>query len=109
MHTLLDEGQSDDSYASALAAQREKIEDAGLTPSARILESLVRRGESFFDFAMRLSRRHRDYFASLPPPTAAFETRLAAEVPDSMRRQAEIEQAPQPPFEDYLRHYYTGA
>ena len=106
---LLDEGQPDDSYTSALAAQRGKIEDAGLTPSARILETLERRGESFFDFAMRLSGRHRDYFASLPPPAAAVETQLAGEVPASTRRQAEIEQSPQPPFEDYLRRYYAGA
>jgi glutamate--cysteine ligase len=105
---VLDEGQPDDSYRSALDAQREKIEDPARTPSARILETLARRRESFFDFALRLSRRHKAYFDSLPPPQPEVGERLAAEARASHERQDEIERAPQPPFEEYLRRYYAG-
>ena len=105
---ILDEGQPDDSYSSALEVQREKIRDPALTPSARVLASLERRNESFFDFALRLSARHRSYFLDLPAPAAAAQSRLADEVTASLRRRAEIEAAGQPPFEDYLRRYYAG-
>ncbi len=106
---LLDEGQPDASYVPALEAQRDKISDPSLTPSARILETLARRKESFFDFAMRLSRRHKAYFEALPPPSPEIEGQLAAEVEASHERRRAIESGPQPDFEDYLRRYYAGA
>lgn len=105
---VLDEGQPDASYGSALEAQRDKVLDPDLTPSARILETLRRRGESFFDFALRLSQRHKAYFASLPPPAPEVEAQLAAEVRASLERRRAIEESPQPAFEDYLRRYYAG-
>jgi glutamate--cysteine ligase len=106
---LLDEGQPAASYASALEAQLEKIVDPALTPSARILATLTRRRESFFEFALRLSERHKAYFASLPPPAAEIEAQLEAEVRASLERRRAIEESPQPPFEAYLRQYYAGA
>lgn len=105
---LLDEDQSDSSYQSALESQCEKIADPARTPSARILAALERRGESFFDFALRLSAGHKAYFAELPSPAPGIERQLADEVPASLARQRDIEDADQPPFEDYLRHYYAG-
>ena len=105
---ILDEGDPAGSYSSALAAQRDKIDDPAATPSARVLESLERRGESFYDFALRLSETHRRYFLELPAPGRRVADELQAEVDASLARRREIEATAQPPFEDYLRHYYSG-
>jgi glutamate--cysteine ligase len=106
---ILDGDQPAASYTSALEAQRDKVADAGLTPSALILETLQTRQESFFEFALRLSERHKAYFAALPPPSREIETQLAVEVTASIERRRRLEESPQAPFEEYLRHYYAGA
>ena len=71
---MLDHGDPSRPYSQALAAQAAKIEDVALTPSARLMTELERRGESFFDLALRMSTTHKAYFLDLYPPN---EERLA--------------------------------
>ena len=53
---LLDRAYGGDAYRNALQLQRRKVEDADLTPSARVLAELQARDESFRDFALQIGR-----------------------------------------------------
>ena len=103
---LLDSGDVEQPYSRSLAAQQAAMEDAELTPSARILRDMRTRGESFFRFAKRLSETHRG--CSLAHPLApSMDARLAAEARASLEEQAAIEASDAISFEEYLHQYFT--
>jgi glutamate--cysteine ligase len=93
-------------YAASLARQHAAVEDADLTPSARILKDMRKEGETFFRFAKRLSETHRDRYLKDPLSMDA-ETRLAAQAEASLRKQAAIEAADTLSFEQYLQRYFA--
>ena len=103
---LLDHGESQSPYRTALEQQRLKIENVELTPSARLLAEMRQNGESFFEFARRMSKVHKDYFLGLYPPNeqrlAAFSTAAA----DSLEAQRSIEAADKVDFDTYLAEYF---
>jgi glutamate--cysteine ligase len=104
---LLDRDDPARSYSAALELQLEKIEDPALTPSARILAEMQLEGESFFHFARRMSRQHREYFAALPPMTPARLAELEAEALRSLEAQQALEAAQAERFEEYLARYFA--
>jgi glutamate--cysteine ligase len=100
------DGVAEGPHRSALRAQQDKVEDPGLTPSARMLAEMRVNKEGFFQFAQRVSESHRDHFLSLPLAAerrALFE-RLREE---SLRRQAEIEAADGIGFDEFLERYFA--
>ncbi|MGD8978191.1 MAG: glutamate--cysteine ligase [Gammaproteobacteria bacterium] len=105
---LLD-ADGDGSYAAALELQREKIIDPRRTPSARILEDMRSSGESFFDFATRLSRDHREYFLQLPELKGERADQFDGEALASLDRQRYIEAADDISFEAFLARYFASA
>jgi glutamate--cysteine ligase len=106
---LLDGDDPARSYSAALDLQIAKIGDAALTPSARILAEMRQEGESFFRFATRMSRQHREYFAALPPLSGARLEELEREAERSRQAQQDMEASETEPFETYLARYFTGA
>ena len=105
---LLDGDDPARSYSAALELQTAKIEDSSLTPSARILAEMRQEGESFFEFARRMSRQHREYFASLPPMSPERLAAFEAEAARSLEAQQALEAAQDEPFEAYLARYFAG-
>lgn len=102
-----DAAHGDDLYRQALASQRAKLEDARLTPSARVLQSLREEQLSFHAFALRQSERHAEWFRSRPLDSAeqaAFEQAAR----DSLAAQAELEASQQGSFEDYVERYMAA-
>jgi glutamate--cysteine ligase len=99
---LLDAGASDRPYGAALAAQRERLRQPLLLPSARQLQELDERGESFQQFGLRLAGEHRAALerAPLPPERRAV---FASEARASLEVQAAIEAAEEGGFDDYLQ------
>lgn len=91
--------------AQSLALQKAKVQDPGLTPSARMLREMGERGEGFFDFAYRVSVQHRSALEarSLSPERQALFERLAEE---SRRRKAEIEATDDLDFDRFLARYF---
>ena len=59
-------------------SRAEKILDSGLTPARRTNE-LRANDESFFDFALRMSKVHQSYFRELYPPNPARLAELREE------------------------------
>lgn len=103
---LLDRGASGKPYSRALAAQRARIEDPELTPSARMFAEMSENEETFFEFALRISQQHHAYFTSLPIDTEKMNFfKQAAEA--SHQRQREIESGNDISFEEYLRGFFA--
>jgi glutamate--cysteine ligase len=104
--SLLDQSHGDDAYSQALRAQRAKVDDAGLTPSAQVLARL-QQGESFSQFALRQSKQHAEYFRSQPlsaQQQAAFEAASAR----SLREQAELEAQEEGDFDSFAAAYQAS-
>ncbi len=57
---LLDTHAGSTEHAKAMAAQRAKIDDVALTPSARVLAAIRENGNSFTAFGLRQSRAHAE-------------------------------------------------
>lgn len=101
---LLDAQSESNDYSRVLAEQRKAINEPDRTPSARILAEMRAHGESFFEFGLRMSEQHRDYFRD-----RALSPELLAQFRDTARQsldeQAKIEASDTLSFDEFLRRY----
>lgn len=104
---LLDEGDERRQYTAALDLQQAKIDEPERTPSARSLEELRTTGESFAQFALRMSHMHKAYFLDLYPPNEQRLAEFRAEAEESLQRQAAIEAADDMTFDQFLADYFA--
>jgi len=89
---LLDQSHGSDVHIQALEAQRAKIADPALTPSAQVLASLKANNETFAQFSFRQSQAHAEYFRSQPlsdEQRAAFEQSVQQSLADQAATEAE--------------------
>jgi len=93
-------------YVDALQAQREKVENIELTPSARVLDELLSRHDSFYDFAREHSRKLADHCQTLEAD-AAIQSRLQAAVKSSVEKQQTLETEDAPEFGAFLKSYFS--
>jgi glutamate--cysteine ligase len=103
---ILDRGDPNRPYSAALATQSAKVEDAALTPSARLMTEL-NAGESFFELALRMSAAHKAYFLDLYPPNDERLREFAEEALESWTAQRRIEESDRGTFEQYLARYFA--
>ncbi|MFJ3482562.1 glutamate--cysteine ligase [Pseudomonas sp. NPDC090202] len=105
---LLDKAQGIDDHAKSLAAQRAKVADPSLTPSAQVLASMTEHKEGFAAFSMRQARAHAENFRSRPlsvEDQTDFETRAR----ESLAQQAEMEQTEEPvDFDTFVGAYQAS-
>lgn len=105
---LLDEEEHGRPYGATLDALSAAITDPEQTPSARVLAQMRERGESFQDFALRMSRQHAELFrARRLEGTRAKEFRREAE--ESLREQQCIEGGDRLSFDEFLQNYFAQA
>jgi glutamate--cysteine ligase len=103
---LLDRNEANAPYSAATEAQRAKLADPDLTPSARILAAMRERKIPFFRFSMDQGFAHRAHFEALPlSPTEG--ARFQQEVVDSLAAQQAIEAADELDFDTFLQQYLT--
>jgi len=100
---LLDDGEG---YVAAVDAQREAAERPEATPSARLLDAMRVRGESFFDHVRGIADRHREHFLALPVDPER-EAELDALAAASLAEQAALEENEAMSFGEYLRRYFS--
>ncbi len=62
----LDALQGGDAHARSVQVQRAKLADASLTPSARVLQTMRDKQQSFLAFGLEQSEAHAAYFRSRP-------------------------------------------
>ncbi|AKJ67442.1 glutamate--cysteine ligase [Pandoraea thiooxydans] len=108
----LDAQRGDGAVGASLVEQQAKLDDASLTPSAHVLQALRDVGGdgqgAFFNFAMRCTREHAQYFRShaLPSDLQAQFVEMAAV---SLREQAQLEQTQTGDFDAFVAAYHAGA
>lgn len=105
---VIDQGGSSDTYAAAVKAMRNLVEEPDATPSARMLFELRAADCSFFDFALSVSRGHRDYFRSIAALDAGRKQMLEQEARESIDRQRAIEDADEISLDEYLDRYFAA-
>jgi len=105
---LLDEGDPERHYTTALDVQAAKVHDVSLTPSARSLLEMRTNEESFFNFALRMSALHKSYFLELYSPNESRQDEFAAEAEASLREQSRVEASDTLSFDDYLTRYFAA-
>jgi glutamate--cysteine ligase len=102
---LLDSGNEVHVYCDSLQQQRLKIEDPDRTPSARLLAEMIEKREEFFEFSLRMSMQHQQWFASRPLD-ADKQARFEAVARESIERQHAIERADDIPFDKFMQNYF---
>lgn len=102
---ILDAAHGTQAYSQAIMHERQKLADAELTYSARVLRELKQRGCSFFQFARQAAETQAAHFRQRPLAPAR-ETEFAAGAAASLREQAQIEQADTLSFPAFLESYF---
>jgi glutamate--cysteine ligase len=105
---LLDGGDLQRPYTTALDAQAAKVHEPSLTPSARTLLEMRTSGESFFNFALRMSAVHKGYFLELHSPNEALQEEFVREAEESLREQSRVEDSDTLDFDQYLARYFAA-
>lgn len=90
-------------YRAAVVAQRSKLADASLTPSAQLLAALLK-GQSFAELSLDLARQHRDYFKT-QPRSAKIQSDFELQTQGSLQKQRELETSDTVSFDDFLANY----
>ena len=105
---LLDGDDLQRPYTTALDAQAAKVHEPSLTPSARTLLEMRTSGESFFNFALRMSAVHKGYFLELHSPNEALQEEFVREAEESLREQSRVEDSDTLDFDQYLARYFAA-
>jgi glutamate--cysteine ligase len=104
--SLLDESYETTDYTAAVDAQRVKLDNPELLPSARILDDMKESGQTFFRLAMSLAQGHKERYAQVQLPEA-WTAQMQADVAESHQQQRDVEAADDVDFETYLARYYA--
>ena len=103
---ILDTGEIDQAYSTALETQRDAVMDPDRTPSAKMLAEMRKNRESFHEFARRISEEHYDYYNAIRLSDEQLEF-FSAESRRSWERQRQIEESDDTPFDEYLYRYFA--
>ena len=103
---LLDTTHGSGDYISSLEHQLAKVADTELTPSARVLREMHERELPFFRLAMSYSEQWAQYYRERPLPPDE-QARFEHETLRSLQAQAEIEQADDIGFDEYLQNFFA--
>jgi len=91
-------------HVRALEALRPRIADASLTPSARVLQTMHDKQQSFHAFALDVSLRHAEHYRRNPLP-ADEEREMQALAAKSLEEQAAIERNETESFDAFVAAY----
>lgn len=105
---LLDQEHGTGCHTSSMHTQLQKLHDATLTPSARVLQAMSEHGNSFHQFGLHQSKQHAAYFKASPPNSE--ESHTFKELADkSLAEQAHLEQEQTGSFDDYVAAYLASS
>ena len=104
--TVFDKSLSANYFTEALSEQRAKIEDASLTPSAKIIAALKANEEPFFDYALRLAENAKQSILATSLEQDVID-RYYAVATESFDRQRKIEESDDTDFDTFLERYFN--
>lgn len=105
---LLDAKRNDGAYAKALAAQKDKLMDVEMTPSARVLSAIREENGSFMNFSLRQSMAHAEHFHARPL-SVEEAAHFNMQVQESLDKQEQVERAQTGDFDHFVMLYQAGA
>ncbi len=103
---ILDEGKTDNPYSKAVKQQLSVVQDAELTPSAKILKGMRENKQPFGSFGLKTSKCYKQYFAQ----NKLDETRTQQfdEMTEiSFKKLKEIEANDSISFDEFLSNYFS--
>jgi glutamate--cysteine ligase len=100
----LDALGGNDDHMRALTALRPRIADASLTPSARVLQIMRDKHQSFDEFALEWSTRHAESFRARPLSTDE-ERKMEELAAKSLVEQVEVESRDTESFDAFVAAY----
>ena len=101
----LDGAQGTDAHRRAIDEAAARLADPETTPSAQVLREMHESfADSYVDFALARSVRHRQEILARPFP-ADTAARLAALAEESLAQQRSIEDGDRVPFEEFRQQY----
>lgn len=103
---LLDKEHKTQDYSRSVSAQRGKILDPSLTPSARVLREMQESELPFFRLAMRYSQQWASHFQA-SELSQEVRQKYQDEATQSLIDQEAIEKADAVAFEQYLAKFYS--
>jgi len=104
---LYGQALEDHEYKSAVDAQRAKVENPALTPSAKLLDTLQSQHLSFQQYALQTSRSHADNLRriGLSPEELKF---AHAQVKQSIDEQKSLELDETESFDEYVARFHQA-
>ncbi len=103
--SLLDELEGQDHYTASVYAQRKKIDNSALTPSAKIVSHLQDNQQAYFWFALQQSQNAAKMFKRRPLSDNQLATYFDL-AKQSHQHQQDIESADTLSFDQHLHHYF---
>lgn len=103
--SMLDSDRDDTAYMDAWHKQDEKVKEPGATPSAQVLETMLAEKETFFDYTLRMSNQHHEYFKQQSISDEVMKS-MDAMVEESHLAQTEREASDDKNFDEYLSEYF---
>ncbi len=104
---LLDRVHLMSEYSLAVEAQREKLAEQAVTPSARMLAALEESGMEYTEWVMDKSREHRQTFLAMTSDPAILQD-LAVTAEQSRQEQQQLEAADAADFDAFLAAYLAN-
>ncbi|MFK5913687.1 MAG: glutamate--cysteine ligase [Woeseiaceae bacterium] len=103
---LLDDAYETSDYSDSLNKQKQAVENPDLTPSAKMLVEMRENGEGFYQYAMRMSKKHHQEFLNndLTDTKKRFFTDLSK---TSLDKQHQLEAEDTLPFPLFLEKYFS--
>jgi glutamate--cysteine ligase len=104
---LLADNLNDSSYLEALEAQRAKVRDPDLTPSAKVLQTLRAKKLSFHDYALQLSAHHAASLRQIGLSDAEA-ARAENQANTSILEQLRLEASDTESFDEYVARFHQA-
>ena len=92
-------------YQQVVARAWQQVDDPALTLSAQILDEMSSKQQSFWQLALRYSRKWHQQHLDLPMSDTIWET-MTQDAASSLQRQTEIESHESESFDAYLSQFY---
>ena len=101
----LDQANNNQQHSNSVIREKQKLNNAELTPSAQILADMRAQDVTFYQLAANLSTFHQQHFEQCP--LGEQGSVLAKMANASITEQHALEQETAPSFDDYLANYYS--
>ena len=101
----LDNAHNSDDYTKTITAQREKVLNNTLTPSALVLSTMEQLQASHIQFNLAQTNKHAEYFRQLPIDKQQQENLLS--IARQSITQQKLEQQDDVDFSTFLANYFN--